>query len=105
MALKKVKELPSGATGEYWKVVQVSADRLKSELSCKIALFKDKASSDAGKKHLGFVISCSSVFNKQQLSGDLTALAYQMVKGKCLQENPPVLDVMIKNNLSGSEDV
>ena len=43
MALQKTKQLPSGAEGNYWKVVQVSADKLKLELTVRVSLFLSKA--------------------------------------------------------------
>lgn len=105
MALKKVKELPSGVSGEYWKVIQVSADRLGLKLSAKIALFKDKAASDAGKQHLGLILSTEKQYTKEQLAGDLTALAYLMFKDKAANPNLVLnSDNMIRVNLQGSED-
>jgi len=107
MALKKHKELPSGVVGEYWKIISVSADKVKSELTCRIALFKDKAASDSGKKILDLVHSFSGKKTKVELSGDLTSLAYEMVKQQCSGSAPSVLSgkLMAFNDLYGSEDI
>jgi hypothetical protein len=107
MALQKSKELPSGSSGNYWKIISVSVDRVKLELSAKIALFKDKDSSDQGKKPLGLVHTFSGIQTKEALSGDLTGLAYDMIKTQCSGDQPSALSgkLMAYNDLVGSQDV
>lgn len=106
MALKKVKELPSGVQGEYWKIVEAKADKLKLELIVKISLFKDKVASDSGKINLGLSHSFSGKQSKQALSGDLTALGYEMIKEQCLGNSPSAISgkLMAYNDLKNSED-
>lgn len=107
MALQKSKELPSGVSGNYWKIISTSVDRLKSELSVKIALFKDKAASDAGKVNLGKVHTFSGVHSKPALAGDLTELGYEMIKLQCAGAAPSVVSgkLMAYNDLKNSIDV
>ncbi len=107
MALQKTKELPSDVSGNYWKIISTSVDRLKLELSVKIALFKDKDSSDQGKMHLGKAHTFNGIQTKQALAGDLTALGYDMIKLQCSGAAPSPLSnkLMAYNDLVGSVDV
>jgi len=53
MAIQKSKTLSNGASGDYWRILEVSIDRQHMSVSGRIALFKDKATSDAGAGPLG----------------------------------------------------
>lgn len=55
MAIIKSKELKSGITGEYWRILSITFDRENLVATAQIGLFKDKAASDAGKTHLGLI--------------------------------------------------
>ena len=107
MALQKSKELPSGVSGNYWKIISTSVDRLKLELSVKIALFKDKDSSDQGKINLGKVHTFSGVHGKPALAGDLTALGYEMIKLQCSGAAPSAVSgkLMAYNDLKNAIDM
>lgn len=109
MALQKLKQLPSGAEGNYWKVVQVSADKLKLELTVRVSLFLSKAASDEGKASMGIHHTIQGNFTKQQLAGDLTALGYQLVKQYTSGAEPtnPTegLKIMAHRDLHGSVDI
>jgi len=71
MALKKVKELPSGVVGEYWKIIEAKADKKSSQLIVRIALFKDNQASDGGMQNLGIIHLFSGVKTSQELLGNL----------------------------------
>lgn len=103
MALKKVKELPSGIQGEYWKIVESKIDRISRMLTVRIALFKDKAASDSGKKHLGLVHLFSGQIAKEEMGGDLTGMGYGIIKAQCQINN--LQNIVAKNDLKNSEDI
>jgi len=107
MALQKTKELLSGVSGNYWKIISVHCDRLKLTLSCDIALFKDKPASDAGKPHMGLTHSFDSVKTKAQLAGDLTELAYQMITAQTAGVAPSIMSgkVIAYNDLKNSINI
>jgi len=106
MALQKSKELPSGVVGEYWKIIEVKVDRLKNELCVRIALFKDKAASDAGKQSLGIVHLFSGIQNEEALTGELAALGYDMIKLQLSQPPPNAVSgkLIAYNDLVGAQD-
>jgi hypothetical protein len=51
MAIKKIKELDNGTSGEYW-VAQASNNMVSKQTDVLMLLFKDKASRDEGKTFL-----------------------------------------------------
>lgn len=106
MALKKEKELPSGVSGEYWKIVSVQLDRIKLELTVKIALFKDKAASDIGKQAMGVSHSFSGIITKSQTEGDLVTAGYTMIKAQIAGEAPSVMSgkLLAYNDLKNAID-
>ncbi len=52
MALEKSFELPTGVSGNYWKITQATFDYLTSTLECIVKLYKDAAARAAGKEPL-----------------------------------------------------
>lgn len=48
MAIQKSKTLANGATGDYWRIIDISIDRQNLRISGRLALFKDAATSAAG---------------------------------------------------------
>jgi hypothetical protein len=106
MALQKLKELPSGASGNYWKIISAQADRLNPQLIVKIALFKDKAASDASKQSMQ-VHTFSGAKTKQELEGNLVELGYDMIKAQCAGAAPSAISgkLMAYNDLKNALDV
>jgi hypothetical protein len=51
MAIKKIKELDNGTSGEYW-VAQASNNMVSKQTDVLMLLFKDKVSRDEGKTFL-----------------------------------------------------
>lgn len=82
MAIQKNKILANGSSGNYWKIVREVCDRVALEMVVEIALFLDKAASDAGKQDLGEKKVFRFRVNREQLAGDRTALAYSLIKSK-----------------------
>lgn len=107
MALQKDKELPSGVIGNYWKIVEARAEKDNCDLVVKIALFKDKAASDSGKKHLGLIHMFSGKKSSQELLGNLFELGYNMIKAQGSGTPPSQLSGKLQafNDLSGAIDV
>lgn len=53
MAIQKAKTLPNGASGDYWRILDIHIDRQNLKLVGRIGLFKDAATSAAGSPPLG----------------------------------------------------
>ena len=53
MALQKTHETASGASGNYWKVMQLNVDYNQEQIYCNLCLFVDAAASAAGKNPIG----------------------------------------------------
>lgn len=106
MALKKVKELPSGVQGEYWKIIEAKADRVKNMLSVKIALFKNQLSAQEGKQSLGIVHYFSQPCTKSQLEENLISLGYSIIKSQCAGAAPSIVSgkILAYNDLKGAVD-
>lgn len=106
MALQKDKELPSGVIGNYWKIVEARAEKDNCDLVVKIALFKDKAASDSGKKHLGLIHMFSGKKSSQELLGNLFELGYNMIKAQCSDSAPNTLSgkLIAYNDLKNAGD-
>lgn len=80
MAIKKTKTLPSGVTGEYWKIVKETHNRVSDEMTWEIALFLDQAASNAGKKQLNLSKIFKAIVTEEEASGNRTALGYTKIK-------------------------
>jgi hypothetical protein len=48
MALQKSLALPSGVSGDYWKVTELVIDYLRPAATCQVALYKDATARQAG---------------------------------------------------------
>lgn len=53
MAIQKEKTLPSGVTGNYWRLTSITLNRQNLTAMAEIALFKDAAASAAGHPPIG----------------------------------------------------
>ena len=78
MALKKTKTLPSGVSGEYWKIISETYDRINHQVTWQIALFKDQAHRTG--EHLGIIKQFSRSINAEEATGNRTALGYNTIK-------------------------
>lgn len=104
MALKKAKELPSGVQGEYWKIISATVDRDNLKLTVAVALFKDKATSDAGKKHLGVIHRFTGSVTEQQSLSSLVEIGYAMIKAQCAVNPLPMINRIALNDLKDAVD-
>ena len=83
MALIKSTTLPSGVTGEYWRLTAFSVVK-KGESStgmAKLELFKD-SSHATGYPIPNTTLCFSFTFTPQELIGNVPALLYQRIKDK-----------------------
>lgn len=107
MALKKVKELPTGETGEYWKVTEATPNKMLNKLVCVIRLYKNKQAADEGKKPLGISHMFETILPesyKNSTVDELYAIAYATIKGS-VSAPPTKFKQMVYNDLHGAEDV
>lgn len=91
MAIRKIKNLPNGISGDYWKVTSVSLDKPALKLTCTIALFKDENQTVPLKMSKTFKFK----IEPDQVDGDLVALSYTLIKGRA---NTMVKVLFSKNN-------
>jgi hypothetical protein len=76
MAIQKDKVLPNGSEGNYWRIISISLDREALVATGRIALFKDKATSDAGLPHLGMIKTFSFNFTVAGLKAAPDVISY-----------------------------
>lgn len=107
MALQKSKELPSGVSGNYWKIIQPIPDPINLQLSVKVALYKDQETAEAKKQNLGIVHSFVFSVTKEQLLGNLFSLGYTLIKAQCAGAAPSPMSgkLMAHNDLKNAIDV
>lgn len=80
MAIQKDKLLPSGVTGNYWKITKESYNKTNNECTYEISLFLNKEVSDANGASLGIRKIYNYIATDQELAGDRTALGYVKIK-------------------------
>lgn len=77
MALQKEKTLPSGVTGNYWRVSGLRFTRGDMQLDMTISLYKDGT---PGLAPLGAFYTVRVTLSPQDLLGNLVAMAYTKIK-------------------------
>jgi hypothetical protein len=89
MALIKSTTLPSGITGEYWKLTSFAGKKSAggATAAATLSLFKD-AQHASSEPIGGASLSFKFEFTDQELVGNMPALLYQKIKDK----NHPTLD-------------
>lgn len=50
MALQLNKDLPSGLSGNYWRITDALVSYMRNGSVCKLSLYKDQAAREAGKE-------------------------------------------------------
>lgn len=82
MALKKVRELPSGVTGEYWKIIKLFINVVTGEAEATVVLFKDKSFRDEERPGIVAVPYQFKGFTVAQMQRypDPVTLAYELIK-------------------------
>lgn len=91
MAIQKSKSLSNGVSGNYWKIVSISVDRMAMNMDVRLALFADAAHKDVSP--VGVVKSFKLPCTKEELLGNLAATAYTKVMAKA--------NTMMNRDMSG----
>lgn len=52
MALQKSFETPTGNSGNYWRIDQITLERTGMKMECRLNLYKSKADKDGGKRRM-----------------------------------------------------
>lgn len=96
MAIIKSKTLPSGVSGNYWRITSIIFDRQSFKATGTIGLFKDQAASAAGKPHIGLTKSFHFSFTISDLAvpSNIIALVYT----KIMQQAELVVSVDLAGN-------
>lgn len=90
MALQKEKTLPSGESGNYWRVSNLSFKRAGMVLDIELALYKDATLAAAGASPLPCSHRFSFVLTPLELTGNLVAMAYTKIKAAIDELHPPL---------------
>lgn len=92
MALSKSKTInrPDGttATGTYWKITKIVADKQKMTATWTISLFLNQTIADSSGAPLGPTYSFTAPVTKDQIAGDMTALGYTTIVAKIAGPKP-----------------
>lgn len=95
MAIQKEKTLPSGATGDYWRITTITVDRQNLKIVAQIALFKDQAASNAGKEPMSAPKTFKFPLVMAEIAPPTNLIAY--VYGKI----QVAADVVVTKNILG----
>lgn len=111
MAIQKDKTLTNGASGNYWKIIHESVDKIGLIGSWVIALYFDKSHADAKTPDLGLrKVYSATVTGVELQGGSITALGYVKIKAKAATLVPVLGDpdadpVYFDPDLVGGTDV
>ncbi len=108
MAIGKTKQLGSGISGDYWKITSEVYERVSGRIHWQIALYKDKAASDAGKQHLGLVKSYCTTISREDAAGNRTLFGYTFIRAKAASMVTPIFGgepIMFDPDLANGEIV
>ncbi len=90
MALQKEKVLPSGESGNYWRVSELHFKRSSMIVSATLSLYKSAELAAAGSAPL----PASHVFNftitQQEIAGNVVSLAYTKIIAMIAELHPPI---------------
>jgi hypothetical protein len=76
MAIQKTKTLPSGVSGNYWRILSITLDTQSGIAVGRIGLFINQATSDAGGEPLPVVKSFSFSFTAAGLLAAPNVISY-----------------------------
>lgn len=97
MAIEKEKTLSSGVTGNYWRVVSITVDRQNLKVIGQLGLFKDKASSDAGKLPMPLIKTFKFPLVMAEIMPPTNLIAYVYTKIQA------AADVVITKDILGKD--
>lgn len=90
MALQKEKVLPSGETGNYWRVSELSFKRQGMRVTAVMSLYKTAELAAAGTAPLPHSYSFSFTITQQEIVGNIVALAYTKIMAMVAALHPPI---------------
>lgn len=90
MALQKAKTLPSGESGDYWRVSELSFHRQGMKVDLVMSLYKSAAVAAAGAPPLPHSYQFTFTVTQLELTGNLVALAYTKVKALVAELHTPI---------------
>lgn len=91
--------MDNGAQGDYWRITRIVIDIQALTAVGRIALFKDKATSDAGKPPLGMEKAFQFSFTLSELTGASNIISFIYNKIIAKAETMITKDIM-GNNLA-----
>lgn len=94
MAIEKEKTLPSGVTGNYWRIMTVTADRQNLTMICTIALFKDIVVGNTGFQPMGALKTFKFPLDIAEFSASTDILNYAYVKILAAAQVPVTKDIL-----------
>lgn len=97
MAIQKAKTMTNGAEGNYWRIINITIDRQNLKAHAQIALFKDQATSTAGKPPLGMIKTFHFTFTVMELTTSMNIISY--VYGKIVA----IAETMITKDVLGND--
>ena len=84
MGIQKDKLLNIGVTGSYWKIINITVDKRNSKITGSLALYVNKAASDAGFQPLPFSKTFSLPLVPSEIAPPVDLIEYAYIK---IQEN------------------
>lgn len=97
MAIQKAKTLPSGVSGDYWRITTIAIDRQNFIIKAQVGLFKDAAASAANKPHMGLVKTFEFPFTMVEFLAAPNAISF--VYSKIIAK----AETMITHTFDGTE--
>jgi hypothetical protein len=97
MAIQKEKTLKSGVTGNYWRITSVTIDRQNLTVIGQIALFRDKAASDAGMRPMPLVKTFKFPLVMSEIAPPTNLIAYVYVKIQAAADVAVTKDILGKD--------
>lgn len=91
IALQKAKTLPSGETGDYWRVSYLTFVRKGMKVDLVLALYKSAAVAATGAPPLPASYSFSFPVTQQELMGNIVSTAYTKVKALVAELHKPII--------------
>lgn len=97
MAIQKSKTLPSGVTGDYWRITIITIDRQRLKIKGQIALFINAAASNEGKTPIGAYKSFEFPLVMEEIAPPTNLIAY--VYGKIIA----AASVVVTKDFAGND--
>lgn len=80
MALKKLKELKDGTSGEYWAITHFNLNKKDKKIEYTVELYVNKLKKDEGKAPMPLSKSKKFALSDLEILGNLMEIGYQKIK-------------------------